>query len=156
MAADHPVQTLGGVPVAGLLGPAQLEEIDRHQLDLHEVGALVEHEVLVQLPDDVFEEGALLRGQEPVGIDAVNQAVLVAGSRTFAGPGLGGLADLLLGRGVAVPAVELSGIVFAYVGFCLVVSHDLRRSVSALRGSGRETDFAPIRGNSSITYRRTS
>ena len=60
MAADHPVQTLGGVPVTGLLGPAQLEEIDRHQLDLHEVGALVEHKVLVELPDDGFEKGAFL------------------------------------------------------------------------------------------------
>ncbi|SPD74346.1 hypothetical protein PITCH_A230032 [uncultured Desulfobacterium sp.] len=146
VATDHPVQPLGGVPVAGLLRPSQLEKIDRHQLDLHEVRALVEHEVLVELADDGLEEGALLRREEAVGVDAVAQAVLVARSCAAAGPSLGGLADLLLGHGVTVPAFELTRVVFSDPVLGLVVCHDHRVSRFGISGFGAEGEFRPLQG----------
>jgi len=73
----------------------------------------------------------------------VHQTVLVAWGRTLPGPRLGGLADFLLGRGVAVPAVELSGVVLANLGFRLVVSHDLRRFGFGTSGFGAGGGFRP-------------
>jgi hypothetical protein len=144
--ADHPVQPLGGVPVAGLLGTAKLEEVDRHQLDLHEVRALVEHEVLVELADDGLEERTLLRREEAVGVDAVAQAVLVARDCAATGPRLGRLADLLLGRGVAVPAFELTRVVFSDPVLGLVVCHGHRIFRFGISGFGAEGEFRPLQG----------
>ncbi len=100
MAADHPVEFFRGVDVPVDLSPHQLHRVDRHQLDLEEVRALVEHEVVLQPLDDLLKEFPFLIVQALIGPDAVGHGVQVV--RLGAGA-LGWLGDPLC----TVPAVQV-------------------------------------------------
>ncbi len=100
VAADHPVELLGGLHVAVDLGAHELDRVDPHQLDLEEVAGLVEHEVVPEALDDLPEEFLLLVVQALVRPDAVGHGVQIGRVGTGV---LGWLGDALR----AVPSVEV-------------------------------------------------